>query len=107
MKRLLSYDPTTGISETFVSGEGDSFHVVSSQDVEPILDHNKRLQNTREKWRGDLRLEASIPLTMLLDWAIRDGVPPGMVFSDEYAAKIARRLNDPDYRYLKCADVRI
>lgn len=107
MKRVLSHDPETGITETFVSGEGDSWHIISSQDAEPIIEHNKRLQRTPEKWRGDLRIEASIPLTLLLKWAVDDGVPPSMVFSDEYAGKIMRRLNDPDYRFLKTADVRV
>ena len=44
---------------------------------------------------------------MLLDWATKDGVPAEMIYSDEYAKKITRRLNDPDYKHFKTADVRI
>lgn len=106
LKRVLSHDPLTGITEIFESTE-DGFNVHSVQDVEPILEANKARANTPDAWRGDFRKEASIPMTLLLKWATEDGVPPGMVFSPEYAAKVARRLNDPDYRHLKCANVRI
>lgn len=110
MKRLFDYDALTGTSTWFVDDpENDGFRLVTETDVEPILDSNKALAADKSHWKagGDMRLEASIPMTVLLDWATKDGVPMDMVFSDEYAKKIVGRLNSSEFRSFKTADVTI
>lgn len=108
-KRFLSHDPYTGITEYF-EATPEGFNVHSVQDVEPILEMNKAKQRAGRAYYAqdkDMWRVASIPMTVLLDWAVKDGVPPGMVFSNEYADRIARRLNSSEFRDLKTADVNI
>jgi len=109
MKRHLGYDPLTGITETFVSTD-DGFQIVSTQDATPVLEGNKERQNMGRAGYArdpDMWRVASIPNILLLQWAHEDGVPPSMVYSTEYANRVAKRLNDPDYRHLKTGNIRI
>ena len=107
-RRLFDYDPDS-LTTTWFEDTDDGFRLITTQDAEPVLEANKALRggSGREHWKGDFRLEATVPFTVLLKWAEEDGVPPGMVFSDEYARRIVRRLNDSDFRNFKTADVRI
>lgn len=108
-RRIFDYDEFTG-EITWYDDTDDGFTLTTeAPDLSPILDRNKALAggSGRDHWKGDFRLEASIPNIVLLDWATKDGVPAEMIYSDEYAKRIARRLNDPDYRHFKTADVRI
>jgi hypothetical protein len=107
-RRLFDHDPDSGTTVWFDPTD-EGFNLTTEQDVAPILDRNKALAggSGKEHWKGDFRLEASIPNSILLKWAVEDGVPPDMVFSDEYASRIVRRLNDPDYRHFKTANVRV
>jgi hypothetical protein len=70
------------------------------QDVEPILDHNKALQNTAQK-RGDFRHIGTIPNVILEKWMNEEGAPVLTMSKDEFARFIRRKLNDPDWRHLR------
>ena len=107
--RPFSYDPLTG-TRVLYEDTPDGFRLHSTQDAEPILDHNDRLRSLgRSYYAADPNFWhiASIPNNVLLHWAIQDGVPPDMVFSDEYADRVAKRLNCSDFRKLKTADVTV
>jgi len=86
-KRLLEYDPLTGIS-TYFEGDGhNGFKIAQSQDVQKILDRNKRLANDTQYKRQGIKTDwyhfATIPVTILheilqkynLDWANNDDLP--------------------------------
>jgi len=86
-KRLLEYDPLTGIS-TYFEGDGHGgFKIAQSQDVQKILDRNKRLANDTQYKRQGIKTDwyhfATIPVTILheilqkynLDWANNDDLP--------------------------------
>lgn len=107
-KRILDYDEYTGIITWFHDDDDpETFHTTQEQDVQPFVEHNKRLQGTgRDYWKagGDFRHEATVPNLILLKWAEEDGIPPDKVYSDEFARRISRRLNDPDYRAFKTCD---
>lgn len=108
-RRIFDYDEFTG-EITWYEDTDDGFNLITeSPDISPILDRNKAMRggSGKDHWTGDFRLEASIPNIVLLDWATKDGVPAEMIYSDEYAERIARRLNDSDFKHLKTADVRI
>ena len=108
-RRIFDYDEFTG-EITWYEDTDEGFNLITENpDISPILDRNKAMRggSGKEHWKGDFRLEASIPNIVLLDWATKDGVPAEMIYSDEYAKKISRRLNDPDYKHFKTADVRI
>ena len=103
--RLLDYDPLTGIKYEFIDGEGDSFHIRETQDVQPFIDHNKRLQNTgKDYWRagGDWRHEATIPLGVQMEWLTKYGIE---VWNPDHQKAVVKKLNDPEWKYLKTAEI--
>lgn len=76
---------------------------VNVQDVEPILDQNKddRSESQNSDWG---RRIARIPNAVLLQWYY-DEVERGnltlRMYSDEFDGIIAKKLNDPDWAYLR------
>jgi hypothetical protein len=104
MKRLLDFDPLTGITEVFEATD-DGFNIHTYQDVTPIVETNKTLQNLgRDAWRkqGDWRLEASIPIGIQYKWLTEYGID---VWNPNHKPAVIKKLNDPEWRYLKCAEV--
>ena len=105
MKRLLDYDPLTGVKETFHYDEltGDS-HVETTQDVEPILDQNRSLANDDQYSKDGIKNEmwhfASIPIVVQLKWLNEYG-PENDPMRKGNEKLLFRLLNSPDYRYLK------
>lgn len=96
----------SGIERRIV-GNIDGLAFLATQDVEPILDHNKESYN--DGTRGytpsrDLRKIAEIPLIVAEDWLNRLGVD---VFNKDHAPAVRRLLNDPDYLYLRSAPGRV
>jgi len=104
MKRLLDFDPLTGISEYFEATD-TGFVVHTHQDVEPWIEANKQRQNLgRDAWRkqGDWRLEATIPIGIQYKWLTQYGID---VWNSDHRKAVVKKLNDPEWRYLKCAEV--
>jgi hypothetical protein len=103
MKRLLDYDPFTGVTQYFhyddMSGD---WGIESVQDVEPIIDTNKAMQNDDNYSRDGIKNEfwhvARIPVTIQEKWLREDGID---IYNKDHWPKVKRKLNDPDYRYLK------
>lgn len=69
------------------------------QDVEPILDANKALQGERQ--RGDFRHIGSVPNVLIERWMNEEGAPVLSMGSREFAQFIKRKLDDPQYAYLR------
>lgn len=73
------------------------------QNITPILEQNKQKQNDSDfnngyTPSGDMKHVASIPLITLMQWAKEAGVNPmGM----EMQEIIRKKLNDPNYVYLR------
>lgn len=106
-KRLIDHDADTGESVWFESDGDDGFHLHHEQDCTPILNDNAVLRNTGlDAWRAgdDFRKEASIPNGLLMKWLAEEGIE---FWKPEGMQRIVKKLNDPEYRYLKTADVRI
>ncbi len=106
------YDYSPGILEqhNYQPVEGDVI-VRNTQDVEPILEHNKRLKRDAEEGNGgytpsrDMRRVASIPNVVILKWFCEEGIN---VFNDEHWPWVAsRKLDDPEYEYLRTAPGRV
>ena len=70
------------------------------QDVEPILDNNKRLQNTPQK-SDSFRHIASIPNIIIERWCHELGVNLIRLSSHEFAKIVGRKLRDPDWAWLR------
>jgi hypothetical protein len=75
----------------------------TTQDVEPILERNKRLRAApqRSDWG---RHVASIPNVILVQWLNEEHARGNVglrIFTREFDALIARKLADPDWAYLR------
>lgn len=102
MKRLLDYDPFTGVTHYFHYDEqtGD-WGIESQQDCSQIIEANKILQNEDSYSQKGIKNEwwhvASIPVVVQEKW-LREGID---IFNKDHWHQVKRKLNDPEYRYLK------
>jgi hypothetical protein len=86
-KRLLEYDPITKTSTYFEGNGSGGFNICQSQDVQGILEQNKRLRNDSSYKRNGIKTDwyhfATVPTTVLheilvkhhLDWSNKDDLP--------------------------------
>lgn len=90
MRRLLSRDPLTGKTQYFEHDYGsDSFRIVTSEDIEPVLAMNhEQKQDAADDWKGDVHKVASLPMSVYMDLKQKG------IVDDERAFR--RWLNDPD-----------
>jgi hypothetical protein len=103
MKRLLDHDPDTGMTIWHEYDEmTDTTLLHHEQDVEPILEANKRAANDTTGPMGDLAHVASIPVSVQLKWLVEKGVD---VLNQDHKQAVARLLDDPEWRYLKCRNI--
>lgn len=72
------------------------------QDCEPVLEINKAmtLHNDGYTPGREMRRAASIPMGVVLKWR-EEGID---IFNPNHAYAIKRKLNDPEWRYLRTAD---
>lgn len=97
------WNPVTGAREDYYWDEQNQQMTIRNRhDIGDILESNKHQQNqTLDKRYGKEMMHhvADIPNAVVLQWKkegldIFDGQP-------ETKRKLMRKLNDPDYRYLK------
>lgn len=74
------------------------FAIEHIQDIQPLVDSNKNLQENDHLMRDELRLSARIPLTVYYEWKNKFGVD---VFNPNHKEGVKKLLNSADYRYLK------
>ncbi len=110
--KVFDHDDVTGITTfrrfNWNGGKNSTVDYVTQQDIEPILEANKREQyNAKgkacEKGRMGFKV-ASIPITLQYKWLTEEGwdcmsPDPGC------QKKLKQKLNDPEYRYLRCAEI--
>lgn len=102
MKRVV--DSEGGVTTTFHYDEdGDRSTIETVQDVESILEANKAMQTDGDGYTPsrDLKHIASIPLVVAQKWMQEDGVNFLALGKQDKAAYLRRKLNDPDWRYLR------
>lgn len=92
----------TDLQTRFIA-DGDKFHVERSQDVEDIIERNKALQTMEQRsdWGKHV---ASIPNIFLEKWINEEHARGNVgirLFSPEMDALVARKLKDPDWRWLR------
>lgn len=83
--------------------DGRDLVVHSYQDVEDIIESNKRWQNAG-KQTGDFRRVASIPNNIIVAWMNeewRKGNTTLKLFGPEFDALVQRKLADPEWAYLR------
>lgn len=103
MRKVFDYDPITGVTQYFHYDElTGGWGIESVQDVEPILEANKKLQNHETYSKDGIKNEfwhvATIPVVIQEKWLREDGID---IYNRDHWKKVKMKLNDPDYRYLK------
>lgn len=101
MKRLLS--DINGV-KTYMEVEGEKTHVTKTQDVEASINRNKALANHNGK---DIRSEAynhvaTIPDIIIAKWRMEEGID---IFNPDHAEAVKKKLNDPEWRYLRTSEL--
>jgi hypothetical protein len=103
MKRLLDHDTETGLKTWHIFDPvTEETALEYEQDVEPILDANKAAANEASGPMGDMVHVASIPVSVQLRWFVEKGVD---VLNPDHKQAVARLLDDPEWRYLKCRNI--
>ena len=103
-KRLLDYEDGVATYHLY-DEENDKTVIQTVQDVEPLLDINKRaLENSDPRWKGDMHHVASIPLVVYEAWWREFGGDP---MSEEHLPKTIAKLNNKDWCKLRTKEGRI
>ncbi len=94
-------------SQTLYDAGERKFTFVRVQDIEPYLEHNKQLRTMEQK--GEWRHTSSIPNIILMKW-LNEEIDRGnkglRLYTKEFDEIIRRKLQDPDYAYLRTDGVR-
>lgn len=102
-KFTLTDDKTTG-RKTIIEIDSDNVTIETRQDVTPIIEQNKALQNAgREHYAHDPNMwhAASIPNGVIVKWRNEHGID---VYNPEHWPKVAALLNSNEYRYLRAGE---
>ena len=102
--RLLSTDPISGITtyHDYDSLTGTT-SIVTKQEIAPILDKNKKLQNESNGYSKsrELRHAAEIPITLISEWRTKEGID---VFYKDHWPAVRKKLNSNEYLYLRTSN---
>ena len=93
----------TMLRKLFVDETEKTLTFVNVQDVEPILELNKaqRSEDQHSDWGRHI---ARVPNSILLQWFYEEqakGNTSLQMYTDEFVRIVARKLDDPDYAYLR------
>jgi hypothetical protein len=83
--------------------DGEKVAVEHIQDVEPILEHNKRLRGEEQKSNWG-RHVASIPNVIYVQWLNEQhakGNTSLRMFTPEFDLVVQKKLEDPEWAYLR------
>lgn len=108
-KRILDYDPVTGMTTTFdYDHVSDTTIIGREQDVSILLEVNKALQSTDDYFKQGVKESwlhyASYPPIIIEKWLNEYGVN---VFDKDHQKKVKELTNRPEYRYLKTTTKRV
>ena len=94
MKKILDTDPITGIRHVFnYDNDTDIATITAEQDVQDVIEANKKAYNDAPDRHGEWTRVAQIPMVVYLDLKKRG------VIDDPVAMK--KWLNDPDNKYFR------
>lgn len=103
MRRVVDYDPLTGIVDyAHLDGTGKAI-IESIQDCEGIIEYNAKLSETHDTKKDYWRV-GTIPLTVCWQWAKECGAKP---FTKEWQAFAKKKMQDRDYRKLNPNNIRL
>tara|TARA_R110000803_G_scaffold33300_5_gene73001 strand:+ start:737 stop:1036 length:300 start_codon:yes stop_codon:yes gene_type:complete len=74
------------------------------EDIQPLIDSNKKLQQNDHSMKDEFRLSARIPVTVVYEWKAKYGVD---VYNPNHKEGVRKLLNGAEYKYLKTTNRRI
>jgi len=99
MLQWKEYDPYTGVTTiNYASDDDDLVHVKRFQDVQPILDYNAELRNTRSEGK-EVKKYCTIPITVQYE-LLQKGIN---VFNPDHMPRVLQEINQ-NYPRLKATD---
>jgi hypothetical protein len=102
-RRLLDADPLTGLATWHEHDPASGRTLIHyTQDVEPLIEANRKAANDAAGSIGDIVHVAAIPASVQLKWLIEKGVD---VLDPDHRQRVARLLDDPEWRYLKTRNI--
>lgn len=105
MVKQFLFRSSAGIDHYRIEDEnGERFY--SEQALDPIFDRNKAMANHNDGYSPsrELRRVATIPYVIGLKWLNEEG---WWFMDPDNADRLAKKLNDADWRYLRTADGQI
>lgn len=101
-ERILDFDPLTGETTTFEYHADDSFTIGYLQDVEPLIERNKKLAADPDYGKSGIKQNwmhyASIPPVIIMKWKNELGVD---LFNKNHEKRVMELINSPEYQYLR------
>jgi hypothetical protein len=98
----FAHDPD-GIMKFAKQRDDGGIDIKLEADVTPLLERNKAMRNHNDGYSKsrEIRRVASIPNFVRVKWLMEEGWD---CFAPENSDRLMRRLNDPDWAYLRTAD---
>ena len=96
------FKSSAGVNWSMIRENDGSLRFRAEADAEPVLDRNKAMATHNDGYTKDrtLRRVATIPAIVWLKWLNDEGWD---AYQPENADRLARKLNDIDYMYLRTA----
>lgn len=93
----------SGVRRYFRIEDDGTIVTAASHDTTPIIERNKAMRNHNDGYTPsrELRRVASIPNIIIAQWLHEEGLD---VYNPDHADRLAKKLNDPDWAYLRTAD---
>ena len=104
-RRTFLMTSSMGLDHYMIEDEdGTRFETIGHTD--PVIEANKAMatQNDGYSPSRELRRVASIPFILINKWLQEEG---WNALNPDHADKLAQKLNDPQYQYLRTADGRL
>jgi hypothetical protein len=86
------------VKEEFVDGEGDTFYIKTTHNLDPVLDRVSRLKSAGHVGMGESRHVGSIPMFLIDLWAKEAGVKWG---SEEHREFVKKKILSGEYNKLR------
>lgn len=104
MARRHLFTSGAGVSYDFEDTGNGEYLIHGTQDLTALLDRNRAMANHNDGYTPshDMRRVATIPAIIRNKWLNEEGWDAYR--PDLYGVELMRKLNDPDWRYLRTAD---
>lgn len=99
------YNSMGGVEYLWRTKPEGGWEIAAHHEVDHFLDLNKAMRNENDGYSPsrELRRAASIPVGVQLKWLTEEGLD---IYNPDHADRLMRKLNDPDWAYLRTADGR-